>query len=247
MKGSTELLPFCVCRTHVRIGGKIGMKENLLAEALIKITSGIFLMMALLFIPAGDIRWFNGWLLMGLLFIPMAAAGLFMYFKAPDLLRSRLRAKETEKEQQGVIAASGVMFILSFLLAGLNYRFGWTSLPPSVTAAACVVFLIGYALFAEVLRENSYLSRVVEVQQGQKVVDTGLYGVVRHPMYFATVLLFLSMPLILGSLPSFVIMLCYIPLIILRIRNEEKVLEEKLDGYREYEKKVKYRLLPLIY
>lgn len=223
------------------------MKEGLLKEAIIKIVSGIILLGLLLFLPAGTIHWRDGWLLMAILFIPMFFAGIIMYIKAPDLLRSRLRAKETQSEQKDVIRYSGLMFIAAFIIAGLNYRFKWIILPGAVVWAAAAVFLLAYCLFGEVLRENQYLSRVIEVQEDQTVVDTGLYGVVRHPMYSATVLLFLSMPLVLNSLPSFVIMLVYIPIIVKRIRNEELVLEQELKGYKEYKSKVKYRLIPLIW
>lgn len=223
------------------------MKDGLLKEAIIKIVSGIILLGLLLFLPAGTIHWRDGWLLMAILFIPMFFAGIIMYIKAPDLLRSRLRAKETQSEQKDVIRYSGLMFIAAFIIAGLNYRFRWIILPGAVVWAAAAVFLLAYCLFGEVLRENQYLSRVIEVQEDQTVVDTGLYGIVRHPMYSATVLLFLSMPLVLNSLPSFVIMLVYIPIIVKRIRNEELVLEQELKGYKEYKSKVKYRLIPLIW
>ena len=222
-------------------------KKELLKEAIIKILSGIMLLGALLFIPAGDLHWRNGWLLMAILFVPMFAAGIIMLIKAPGLLKSRLRAKESQGEQKEVIALSGLMFIAAFVLAGLTYRFRWMQLPETVIWAAVVVFLLAYCLFGEVLRENRYLSRVIEVQEDQTVVDTGLYGIVRHPMYSATVLLFLSMPLVLGSLPSFVIMLAYIPIIAKRIRNEEMVLEKELKGYTEYKRKVRYRLIPFIW
>ncbi len=222
-------------------------KKELLKEAIIKILSGIMLLGALLFIPAGDLHWRNGWLLMAILFVPMFAAGIIMLIKAPGLLKSRLRAKESQGEQKEVIALSGLMFIAAFVLAGLTYRFRWMQLPETVIWAAVVVFLLAYCLFGEVLRENRYLSRVIEVQEDQTVVDTGLYGIVRHPMYSATVLLFLSMPLVLGSLPSFVIMLAYIPIIAKRIRNEEMVLEKELKGYTEYKGKVRYRLIPFIW
>ena len=222
-------------------------KKELLKEAIIKILSGIMLLGALLFIPAGDLHWRNGWLLMAILFVPMFEAGIIMLIKAPGLLKSRLRAKESQGEQKEVIALSGLMFIAAFVLAGLTYRFRWMQLPETVIWAAVVVFLLAYCLFGEVLRENRYLSRVIEVQEDQTVVDTGLYGIVRHPMYSATVLLFLSMPLVLGSLPSFVIMLAYIPIIAKRIRNEEMVLEKELKGYTEYKGKVRYRLIPFIW
>jgi protein-S-isoprenylcysteine O-methyltransferase Ste14 len=223
------------------------MKDGLLKEALIKIIAGIVLMGVLLFLPAGTIRWQEGWLLMIILFVPMFLAGLLMYFKAPDLLRSRLKAKETQSEQKDVIRYSGLMFLLAFIVAGLNYRFGWITMPRTIVWIGAVIFLLAYCLFGEVLRENQYLSRTIEVRDGQTVVDTGLYGIVRHPMYTATVLLFLSMPLVLNSLISFIIMLAYIPIIVKRIRNEEEVLETELKGYREYKQKVKYRLIPFIW
>ncbi len=223
------------------------MKGGLLKEALIKIIAGIVLMGVLLFLPAGTIRWQEGWLLMIILFVPMFLAGLLMYFKAPDLLRSRLKAKETQSEQKDVIRYSGLMFLLAFIVAGLNYRFGWITMPRAIVWIGAVIFLLAYCLFGEVLRENQYLSRTIEVRDGQTVVDTGLYGIVRHPMYTATVLLFLSMPLVLNSLISFIIMLAYIPIIVKRIRNEEEVLETELKGYREYKQKVKYRLIPYIW
>ena len=222
-------------------------KKELLKEAVKKYTAGVILIGVLLFLPAGSISWRNGWILMAVLFVPMFFAGILMYTKAPALLKSRLKAKETQSEQKSVITYSGSMFLAAFVLAGLNHRFGWTSLPAAVVWAAVIVFLLAYCLFGEVLRENRYLSRVIEVQEEQTVVDTGLYGIVRHPMYSATVLLFLSMPLILDSLPSFLIMLLYIPIIVKRIRNEEQVLEKELKGYAEYKNKVKYRLLPLIW
>ncbi|MBR3374635.1 MAG: isoprenylcysteine carboxylmethyltransferase family protein [Firmicutes bacterium] len=223
------------------------MKKGLLKDALIKIAFGIVAMGLLLFIPAGTIHWLDGWLLMIILFVPMFFAGLVMYAKAPDLLRSRLRAKETQSEQKDVIKYSGLMFLAAFIIAGLNYRFQWIMMPRAVVWIGVVIFLLAYCLFGEVLRENQYLSRVIEVQEDQTVVDTGLYGVVRHPMYTATVLLFLSMPLVLNSLISFIIMLVYIPIIVKRIKNEEEVLEQELKGYKEYKQKVKYRLIPFIW
>lgn len=223
------------------------MRDGLLKDALIKIISGIVLMGLLLFLPAGTSRWQDGWLLMIILFVPMFFAGLVMYAKAPDLLRSRLRAKETQSEQKDVIRYSGLMFLAAFIIAGLNYRFQWIVMPRAIVWIGVVIFLLAYCLFGEVLRENQYLSRVIEVQKDQTVVDTGLYGVVRHPMYTATVLLFLSMPLVLNSLISFIIMLAYIPIIVKRIKNEEKVLEQDLKGYKEYKQKVKYRLIPFIW
>ena len=223
------------------------MKKGLLKEAVIKILAGIVIMGLLLFLPAGTLGWKEGWILMIILFVPMFIAGLVMYFKAPDLLKSRLRAKETQSEQKDVIRFSGLMFLAAFILAGLNYRFQWIKLPEAIVWIGVVIFLLAYCLFGEVLRENQYLSRVIEVQDGQTVVDTGLYGIVRHPMYSATVLLFLSMPLVLGSVLSLIIMLAYIPIIVKRIRNEEEVLEKELRGYDEYKNKVKYRLLPFIW
>ena len=222
-------------------------RKTLLKDAIVKIVSGIILMGVLLFVPAGDLHWRNGWILMAVLFIPMFIAGIVMYVKTPDLLRSRLKAKETQSEQKDVIRYSGLMFLAAFITAGLNHRFRWIVLPDTVTWTGVVIFLLAYCLFGEVLRENQYLSRTVEVQEDQTVVDTGLYGIVRHPMYSATVLLFLSMPLILGSPVSFVIMLAYIPIIVKRIRNEEEVLEKELKGYSEYKKKVRYRLIPFIW
>lgn len=223
------------------------MKKGLLKDALIKIAFGIVAMGLLLFLPAGTIHWLDGWLLMIILFVPMFFAGLLMYAKAPDLLRSRLRAKETQSEQKDVIKYSGLMFLAAFIIAGLNYRFQWIVMPRAVVWIGVVIFLLAYCFFGEVLRENQYLSRVIEVQEDQTVVDTGLYGIVRHPMYTATVLLFLSMPLVLNSLISFIIMLAYIPIIVKRIKNEEEVLEQDLKGYKEYKQKVKYRLIPFIW
>lgn len=223
------------------------MKKELLKEAITKIVVGIILIGLLLFIPAGTLSWLYGWIFMGMLFVPMLIAGIVMYFKAPDLLESRLRAKETQSEQKQVIGFSGIMFLLVFILAGLNYRFKWIILPEIAVYIGIAIFLLAYALFGEVLRENRYLSRVIEVQKDQKVVDSGLYGIVRHPMYFATLFLFLSMPLVLNSLPSFIVMLSYIPIIVKRIRNEEEVLEKELSGYKEYKRKVRYRLIPFMY
>ena len=223
------------------------MDKKLLLQAVVKFLSGVVLLAVLLFWPAGTFQYPQAKLLMIVLFIPMFLAGLVMMVKDPELLRKRLNMKENESEQKSVILFSGIMFIAAFIAAGLSFRFDWLMLPFPVSIVFSVVFLFAYLLFAEVLRENSYLSRTVEVQEGQKVIDTGLYGIVRHPMYMATVLLFLSMPLILGSVISFVIMLAYFPIITKRIRNEEKVLEEGLPGYKEYKQKVKYRLLPFIW
>ena len=220
------------------------MNKELLTQALVKFFSGLLLMGLLLFLPAGTFAYPQAWLLIGILFVPMFLAGLVMLFKSPDLLRSRLNAKEEQADQKQVIALSGLMFIAAFVLAGLSFRFRWLLLPDWVSWVFAVVFLLGYLLFAEVLRENVWLSRTVEVQENQTVVSTGLYGVVRHPMYAATVLLFLSMPLVLGSPLSFVIMLGYLPIIAKRIRGEEEVLEQGLQGYAEYKQRVKYRLFP---
>ena len=223
------------------------MDGKLFAQAMIKFISGAVMVAFMLFLPAGDLKYWNGWLLMGILFIPMFAAGVVLMIKNPKLLKSRLNAKENESEQKTVILLSGMMFFAGFVLCGLNYRFSWTVLPKWVIAGAAILFLAAYVLYAEVLRENTYLSRVIEVQEGQKVVDTGLYGIVRHPMYFATTLLFLSMPLVLGSIISFLIFLVYPVILAKRIRNEEKVLEEQLAGYKEYKQKVKYKLIPLVW
>ena len=223
------------------------MDKSLLRQAMIKFFSGVLLVGLLLFLPAGTLHFRRAWLLMGILFIPMFLAGLVMLFKSPELLRRRLKAREAEGEQRTVIALSGLMFLLCFILVGLNYRSDWMMLPRWVSLAAAGVFLLGYGLFAEVLRENAYLARTIEVEEGQKLIDTGLYGIVRHPMYSATVLLFLAMPLVLGSPLSFGVMLLYLPIIAKRIRNEEKVLSKGLEGYRDYCQRVKYRLFPGIW
>lgn len=223
------------------------MDKKLLIQGVAKYVSGILLVGAMLFIPAGTLHYSGAWLFMAVLFLPMLMIGVVLMFKDKELLRKRLNAKEKQSAQKGVLALSAVMFIGGFAAAGLDRRFGWTSVPGGAAAAAAVVFLAGYAMYAEVLRENAYLSRTVEVQQGQKVVDTGLYGLIRHPMYTATILMFTSIPLILGSLVSLVFFLIYPAVIIMRIGNEEKLLEKELDGYSEYEKKVRYRLLPFIW
>lgn len=220
---------------------------RLLCKALVKFIVGLILVGVLLFLPAGRLGYSNGWLLMGLLFIPMLLLGVVMLLKAPTLLEKRLNAKEREGAQKGVVAMSGVLFIAGFVVAGLDFRFGWSQIPLGIVTAASVILLISYALYAEVMRENAYLSRTVEVQEGQKVIDTGLYGIVRHPMYAVTVWLFLAIPVVLGSWWSFVCFLPYIAVIVVRIRNEEKVLAAGLDGYAEYQKRVKYRLLPLVW
>ncbi len=221
--------------------------QKLFGSALIKFFAGVILVGLLLFPAAGSFAFWQAWLFMGVLFIPMFVAGLILMKKNPSLLRKRLNAKEEQMEQKEVVLFSGLMFLASFVVAGLNFRFAWIVLPAWVTIVGTVFFLIAYLLYAEVLRENEYLSRTIEVQEGQKVVDTGLYGIVRHPMYMATIFLFLSMPIILGSIVSFLIMLLYIPIIAKRIRNEEKVLEEGLDGYKLYKEKVKYRIIPFVW
>ena len=223
------------------------MDMKLFRQALIKFAAGLLLVGVLLFIPAGSLKYWQAWLLICILFIPMFIAGLIMMKTSPELLRKRLNAREEEGEQKEVVLFSGLMFLAAFVLAGFNWRFGWIPLPKAVSYIAAVVFLLAYALYAQVLRENEYLSRTIEVQENQRVIDTGLYGIVRHPMYMSTVFLFLSMPLVLGSLLSFVIMLAYIPIIAKRIRNEEKVLEEGLKGYREYKNKVRYKVIPFIW
>ena len=223
------------------------MDSMLLKQALIKFFAGLLIVGLLLFIPAGTFSYWQAWLLIGILFVPMFIAGLIMMKKSPDLLRKRLNVKEEQKEQKKVILLSGMMFLASFIVAGLNFRFKWVVLSDWVSYAAAAVFLIAYVLYAEVLGENAYLSRTVEVQENQKVIDTGLYGIVRHPMYMITLLLFLSMPLVLGSVISFVITLLYIPIINKRIRNEEQMLEKGLDGYTEYEKRVRYRVIPYVW
>jgi len=223
------------------------MDAKLFSQAIVKFLGGLLTVGLLLFLPAGAFGFWQGWLLMGILFIPMFIAGLIMMKKSPDLLRKRLDAKEEQSEQKAVIALSGLMFLAAFIAAGLNFRFGWIVLPAWVSWAATAVFLLAYALYAEVLRENVWLSRTVEVQENQQVIDTGLYGVVRHPMYMSTLLLFLSMPLVLGSVVSFVIMLAYIPIIAKRIRNEEQVLETRLAEYAEYKKRVKYKVIPFVW
>lgn len=223
------------------------MSVKLFIKAISRFILGVVLVAALLFIPAGTINYWNAWAFMGILFIPMFIAGIVLMFKSPELLKKRLNAKEKESEQKTVIALSGLMFLSGFIIAGLNYRFGWIHMSNVVVIISSVAFILSYIMYAEVLRENAYLSRTIEVQENQKVVDTGLYGIVRHPMYAATVVLFLSMPLILGSLISFCIFLVYPFIIAKRIKNEEEVLEKDLPGYAEYKKKVKYRLIPFIW
>ena len=223
------------------------MDRELLRQALTKFFAGLVLTALLVFVPAGTLRYPGGLLLRAVLFGPMFIAGLVMMKRAPDLLRRRLNAKEEQLVQKGVIALSGLMFVACFVLGGLSFRLSWLTLPWGVQLGAAAVFLVGYALFGEVLRENEYLSRTVEVQEGQKLVDTGLYGLVRHPMYFATVLMFWAMPLVLGSLASFAVMLPYPFLLVRRIQNEEQVLEEGLEGYAAYKQKVRWRLIPYVW
>ena len=223
------------------------MSINLFFQAIIKFLFGVVIIGLLLFIPAGTINYWNAWLFMGLLFIPMFIVGIIMMIKNPDLLRKRLNAKENEKTQKIVIAISGIMFILGFVCAGLNFRYSWITLPNIVIIISSIVFVIAYILYGEVLRENAYLSRTIEVQENQKVIDTGLYGIVRHPMYAVTILLFLSIPLILGSIISFLVFLIYPIIIAKRIKNEEEVLEKNLKGYKEYKNKVKYKMIPFIW
>lgn len=223
------------------------MTKELFFQAVLKFVLGVIVIGILIFLPAGTFHYWNAWMFMGILFIPMLFAGIVMMFKNPELLKKRLNAKEQQSEQNLVIKLSGLMFVIGFVIAGLNFRFQWIILPDWVSWAGVAIFLFSYLLYAEVLRENTYLSRTVEVQDGQKVIDSGLYGIVRHPMYSVTIILFLSMPLVLGSIISFAIFLTYPLIIAKRIRNEEAVLEENLDGYIEYKKKVKYKLIPFIW
>lgn len=223
------------------------MNIKLFFQAIIKFSSGVVLVGLLIFLPAGTFAFTNGWIFMGILFIPMFLAGIVMMIKNPSLLEKRLDAKEKQKDQNIVVKLSGLMFLAGFIVAGLGFRFGWYTLPFGVTICSAIVFLIAYILYAEVLRENTYLSRTIQVQENQKVIDTGLYGIVRHPMYSATLLLFLSIPLVLGSIFSFIIFLAYPFIIAKRIKGEEELLERELDGYKEYKNKVKYRLIPFIW
>ena len=223
------------------------MTMKLFIGAITKFLLDVVLVGVLIFLPAGTFSFFNGWLLMGILFIPMFFAGIVMLFKNPDLLKSRLDAKEKQNEQSLVVKLSGLMFLAGFVVAGLGVRLGWYALPKPVVIVAAVIFIIAYIFYAEVPRENTYLSRTIEVQENQKVIDTGLYGIVRHPMYSVTLLLFLSMPLVLGSVYSFIIFLVYPFIIAKRIKHEEEFLEKELNGYREYKQKVKYRLIPFIW
>jgi protein-S-isoprenylcysteine O-methyltransferase Ste14 len=223
------------------------MNRELFVQAITKFLLGVFLVGALLFIPAGTFRYPNAWMFMGFLFIPMFIVGIILMFVNPKLLKSRLDAKESENEQKIVVAISGIMFIAGFIVSGLNFRYEWIELPDLVVVLSTEIFIIAYIMYAEVLRENAFLSRTIKVAKKQKLIDTGLYGIVRHPMYLATVFMFLSIPLILGSIQAFLIFLIYPFVIVKRIKNEEKVLEKQLIGYKKYETKVKYRLIPYIW
>jgi len=223
------------------------MNFKLFVESIIKYLCGVLLVGLLIFLPAGSINYFNGWLFMCLLFIPMFIAGIIMMVKDPDLLRRRLNAKEKEEEQKKVVLVSGLMFLTGFILAGLNFRFNWLELPDVVVIISSIIFLASYVLYGLILKQNTYLLRTIEVEKNQKLVDTGMYSIVRHPMYTITVFLFLTMPLILGSILSFIVFLIYPFLIIKRLNNEEKILEKELKGYKEYQKKVKYKLIPFIW
>ena len=223
------------------------MRNKLSLQALTKTIIGFVFICVLLFLPAGTFHYWNAWLFMAVLFVPMIILGIVMLFKSPDLLKKRLDAKEKEGEQKWVVALSGIMFMVAFVVAALNFRFSWHLLPDCVIWISVTMFLLSYLMYAEVIRENAFLSRTIEVQENQKVIDTGLYGIVRHPMYSATIILFLSIPLILGSLISFFIMLAYIPIIAIRINNEEQILEKGLKGYKEYKQKVRYKLIPYIW
>lgn len=220
---------------------------KLLLNALAKYTCGLLLVGLLIFLPAGTLAYPCGWLLIGLLFGPMLMAGFVMFFKSPDFLAKRLDVKEKQGTQKVVVAFSALMFIAGFVVAGLDYRFGWSQMPLPVTVVASVLFLAAYALYAEVMRENAYLSRTVKVEKGQKVIDTGLYGIVRHPMYMATVLLFIMMPLVLGSWFALIVFAVYPVIIIVRLKAEEDLLSKELPGYAAYQKKVKYRLIPFVW
>ena len=223
------------------------MTKKLFFQALTKFVVGLAIVMALLFIPAGTLSYWQAWLFIGILFIPMLIVGIILMNRNPELLRKRLDAKEKEGEQKSVVSMSSLLFVAMFVIAGLNHRFDWWILPDWLVIAAAFVFLLGYVMYAEVMRENVWLSRTVEVQDNQQVVDTGLYGIVRHPMYSATLILFLTMPLVLASPWSFVIMLLYVPIIVKRIHNEEMVLKQELGGYKEYIQRIRYRLIPFVW
>jgi len=220
---------------------------KLLINGLVKFLCGLLLVGLLIFLPAGTLNYANGWLLVGLLFAPMLIAGFVMFFRSPAFLAKRLDAKEKQATQKGVLAFSGLMFVAGFVVAGLDYRFGWSKLPTWVSVIASLLFLLAYGLYAEVMRENAYLSRTIKVEEGQNVVDTGLYGIVRHPMYMATILLFLMIPLILGSWYALIVFAFYPVIIIVRLKDEENLLTRELPGYAAYKEKVKYRLLPFIW
>lgn len=220
---------------------------KLLVNALVKFVLGIVLVMLLVFIPAGTLSYFNGWLFIGLLFIPMFIFGIYLFFKKPELLRRRLNNKEKEGTQKFVVLISALLFIGGFIVCGLDYRYGFSKLPDYIVIIGSVMLLIGYSLYIEVMRENEYLLRTIEIEKEQKVVDTGLYGLVRHPMYLSVILLFLSFPLVLGSLYGFYIFLIFPLVLIIRIRNEEKILVKELKGYSKYKLKVKYKLIPFIW
>ena len=220
---------------------------KLLIEALTKFACGLLMVALLIFLPAGTLCYTYGWLFVGLLFVPMLIAGLVMLKKSPEFLKKRLDAKEKQGTQKGVVAFSGLMFIVGFVVAGLDFRFGWSHMPAWVTIIASVLFLVAYALYAEVMRENAYLSRTIKVEEGQTVVDTGLYGIVRHPMYTATIAMFLAMPLVMGSWWAFLVMIPYVLAIVTRIKDEETLLTKELEGYQEYKEKVRWRLIPYIW
>lgn len=234
-----------VNKTDIYIGAFMSIK--LFLEAITKFLIGVLVVGLLLFIPANSIEFYNGWIFMSLLFIPMFCVGIILMIKNPELLKKRLSAREKQNEQKQVILFSGLMFLTGFIIAGLNYKYSWIILPNIVMIISSVLFVFAYILYAEILRENTYLSRTIEVQKNQRVIDTGLYGVVRHPMYMVTIMLFLTMPLILGSIISFFIFLLYPFIIVKRINNEEKILEKDLVGYKEYQKKVKYKLIPFVW
>ena len=223
------------------------MTVKLFFQAIVKFTAGLILVGLLLFLPAGTFAFWQAWLFIGILFVPMLIAGFVMMFRSPELLRKRLNAKEEQKEQKAVVALSGIMFLAAFVIAGLNFRFKWLVLPNWTVIIGTVVFLLAYTMYAEVLRENAYLSRTIEVQEDQKVIDSGLYGIVRHPMYSATLFLFISMGFVLASPISVAILLLYIPIIAKRMKNEEKILEEGLEGYTDYKKRVKYKVIPFVW
>ena len=220
---------------------------RLLFSALTKYIMGLLLVGALLFVPAGTLSYVNGWLFIGLLFVPMLILGAVLFIKSPELLKKRLDAKEKENTQKGVVALSALLFLAGFIVAGLDHRFGWTQVPRWCVILSSVILLVSYALYAEVMRENAYLSRTIKVQEDQKVIDKGLYSIVRHPMYAVTIWLFLSIPVILGSWWALLCFLPYVAVIVIRITNEEKVLEAGLEGYSDYKKRVKYRLFPFIW